>query len=401
VTADPSPVDPGHRGARRLRQAWEDYCEVIRTTGDELLRQTPPDDELDAAEGLRYLSRLVRSALEQAFEVTSGEGPQVEPMYAARTSIAQRNPDQIYLRAKLDARHDYRLRGWRGSGGALSFVTRASGFGGGEEAMTGFLDGAELAVGGDGTFEVFISQEHREGNWLPVAPGSDLLMVRELFADPEEALPSTLVIERVDGKDQEGLLSIDAAVGALTQAAVMPRAILERFGDWTQRCAAEANRFWTMDELLGAGEILRVGGSPSIDYYLGYWALEPDQALLVEVPPGRAEPWSFQLLNYWQENLNLPYSSSHLNRATARAGEDGGIHLVVAPRNPGVANWIDTARHDHGVMLFRWFGPVVERPLPQAWLVGLDEVPTEPDGAERAATRRNQVAPGYLARRIG
>ena len=35
-------------------------------------------------------------------------------------------------------------------------------------------------------------------------------------------------------------------------------------------------------------------------------------------------------------------------------GEDGSIQLVVARRDPGVPNWIETAGHDHGTMAVRW-----------------------------------------------
>jgi hypothetical protein len=104
-------------------------------------------------------------------------------------------------------------------------------------------------------------------------------------------------------------------------------------------------------------------------------------------------------MNHWQENLNLPRSGSNLNAATARSNDDASVRLVVAAHNPGVTNWNDTAGHAHGVMLFRWFGTEVDRALPATRVVKLEEV--EPDGTRAGDRRHRQVAPGYLAPRIG
>ena len=391
VSAGPGPIDSA-------RRAWEDFCSSLARAGDEMLRQCPSGDELDCAEGFRYLSRLTRAAFEQAFEAAGPDAPRIEPMYALRTSIAQRNPDQVYLRAALSGRHDYRLSGRRGSGGSLSFVTRSSGEGGTGEGLTGFLDHSELDCAPDGTFEVTVSVRRHPGNWLAMSPSSDLLMVRELFDDPRTAEPSVLEIESIDGAAEEPALDLEAVIGGLARAGGMINGILSRFGGWTIRCAEQPNRLWPKDELLGTGEIVRVGGSPGIDYCLGYWELEPDEALVVEVPPSPGDHWSFQLMNHWQENLNLPLSGSHLNAATARAREDGSVSVVVTGRNPGLANWIDTAGHRHGVMLFRWFGAAVDRPPPATRLAKIAEI--EGDGVTDD-DRHRTVAPGYRAERIG
>jgi hypothetical protein len=34
--------------------------------------------------------------------------------------------------------------------------------------------------------------------------------------------------------------------------------------------------------------------------------------------------------------------------------DDGSFRLVVAHEDPGVANWMDTAGHEHGTMCVRW-----------------------------------------------
>jgi len=63
--------------------------------------------------------------------------------------------------------------------------------------------------------------------------------------------------------------------------------------------------------------------------------------------------WNFQLGNIWAECLDKRRRIS-LNNATAAYEPDGSVRIVVAHRNPGHPNWIDTTGHDHGIMGMRW-----------------------------------------------
>jgi hypothetical protein len=43
-----------------------------------------------------------------------------------------------------------------------------------------------------------------------------------------------------------------------------------------------------------------------------------------------------------------------LNGTQAQADPDGKIRIVVADRNPGVTNWVETLGHAKGYLQFRW-----------------------------------------------
>ena len=49
-------------------RTWDRYCDAIKLAGGQLLRAEAPKDALNQAEGLRYLSRLVRLGLEMYVE---------------------------------------------------------------------------------------------------------------------------------------------------------------------------------------------------------------------------------------------------------------------------------------------------------------------------------------------
>ena len=114
------------------------------------------------------------------------------------------------------------------------------------------------------------------------------------------------------------------------------------------------------------------GGDPNIAYYHSHWRLEPDQALIIEVMPPKCQHWNFQLNNYWMESLDYRYFTIHKNKHTTQLLPDGTARLVVAHRDPGVPNFIDTVGHTSGTMLFRWVG-ATEHPVPQTRVVSFEE----------------------------
>ena len=97
-----------------------------------------------------------------------------------------------------------------------------------------------------------------------------------------------------------------------------------------------------------------IGGDPNIFYLWAYWTLKPDEALVIETTVPECEYWNCQNNNYWDESLDYRYFTIHLNKHTARTAPDGSVRIVVAHRDPGAPNWIDTVGHESGTMCFRW-----------------------------------------------
>ena len=78
--------------------------------------------------------------------------------------------------------------------------------------------------------------------------------------------------------------------------------------------------------------------------------------LLIEVVPPECRTWNFQLSNYWMESLDYRYHRIHINKHLAHYADDGAVQIVVAHTDPGprYPNWLTTAGHVHGAMLFRY-----------------------------------------------
>jgi hypothetical protein len=55
------------------------------------------------------------------------------------------------------------------------------------------------------------------------------------------------------------------------------------------------------------------------------------------------------------ESLDYRYFPVSINKNSAKADSDGSVRIIVAKRNPGVLNWIDTCDHNEGTMCLRWY----------------------------------------------
>ena len=150
-------MSPDEIKARVLSgRTWETFCDRLKEAGQVILRPEAPAAEIDRAEGWRYLSRLTRIALEMMLEHADADFPRFYSASHATAKIGADNPDNIYFNATIAGDREYRLRGVRGTVPVLSFGTKANRYATeGTMVSTGELDGSELSVDSDGTFEVW------------------------------------------------------------------------------------------------------------------------------------------------------------------------------------------------------------------------------------------------------
>jgi hypothetical protein len=106
---------------------------------------------------------------------------------------------------------------------------------------------------------------------------------------------------------------------------------------------------------------------------IGRWALDADEALILEVEPPEGVYWSYSLGNPWWETINYGRHQSSLNAAQAAVDSDGLVRVVLSARDPGVANWLDTAGHSNGAMILRCVRTETA-PTPTARVVKFDDI---------------------------
>jgi hypothetical protein len=332
---------------------WSQFCDILKQAGDQILRPEAPVDEFNRAEGFRYLTRLLRIALDMYVESGDVRFPTFYRPSHETAKIGADNPDNYYQRAQIDGRYDYRIRGKRGTVHYLGFGTQAGGYSeNGRNESTGFIDSRQLHIGDDGSFEIILSSEPKPGNWLPMTPASNTVIVRQTFLNRDSEQIADITIERIGAEhERPAPLVPEEFTQKLLGCAAFVEGTARVFANWTQSFLAQPNQLPPADQ-----EYCRaLGGDPNIFYYHAYWKLAIDEALVIDIAHiPECETWNFQLDNYWMESLDYRYHRIHFNKHTARANSNGSVTLIVAARDPGALNYIETADHLEGTMCFRW-----------------------------------------------
>jgi hypothetical protein len=423
-----------------------------------------PAGDRSLAEGYRYLMGFVHNAIERSL-FADPDFPFVRNVLHWMNKGTIDNPDATYFAAPIDGRRCYRLRGraashahWRGGprapSGALApqyFIVELShgvlaGDSGslaelrpGVKAQTGRLDSSALELDEDGRFEILLAPERppgHDGNFVPTLrrtsrpppdePGGSLdryaewVSGRQLFHDWEREEPIPLTIERMDADGEHPPpASSDRIASELRHLGALARGqmhfwnefntmLLETYG----KRRGEGEPFMPRNAFNAPNAASReTGGGQSTNLYAGgVFELEPDEALIVECRvPVEPQYSGFGTANLWGESLDFAHHQCSLNGFQTEVDDDGVVRWVIAHRDPGVPNWIDTTGLREGYMSPRW--TYSETPPADRWptigtkRVAFDEIRSHlPAGtrevspeerAERIRVRREHVQRRY------
>ena len=402
--------------ARNLRAGFDAMIEQLQAARDAI--DTPelhpvPADERNLAEGYRYLVGFLLGSIERA--LNDPLHPRfmraIQPMNRATID----NADAVYLYTEIDGNHSYRIRGraldsrhWRGEKPvqgrrAPQYVIfeLASGYSGdsgslaelvpGTRINTATLDCHALEVDADGSFEILVAPERppgHTGNFLlsrQERRGKEYvgryLTCRELFHDWANEDLLDLEILRLGCEktprppiDEAGALAMLETVGALTNNQmrfwnVFYSELLETYGKTKLGLSNEGEPPFMPENGMNPPNALGIatGGGQSTNIYSGgVYRLGVDEALVIESEvPIEPSFLGFHLSNLWGESLDFESYQANLNPALMEMTEDGVYRWVVAHRDPGVPNWLDTSGLGEGFLTVRY--TYAKQPPPEQW----------------------------------
>ena len=349
-------VTPASLAEQRLLsgQSWEEFCDTLKAAGAALSFPGTPQDAFNQAEGYRYLTRLTRAGLMAFLEHADPRAPVLHRVVHETVKMGADNPDNYYQTACISGELEYRITGQRNSVKYLGFGTQIGHYGqGGGMPPSGYLEASELEIDRDGRFEIIVSCRPHAKNWLPMQPDSGNLIVRQTFLDRARETPAELHIECI-GSQQDpahpNRLTPEQVDRGLKSTSTLVAGASLLFAKWARDFQRHSNQLPMFDPATSNA----AGGDPNIIYYHSHWALAPDQVLVIEVTPPVCEHWNFQLNNYWMESLDYAHYRIHTNKHLAEYEADGSVRIIVAHRDPGLPNWINTTGHESGTMCFRW-----------------------------------------------
>jgi len=363
-----------------LPAAWGHLQERL-AAAEQLVRAAPVNrNPQDYAAGMRHLLVLLAVGIDEALRVDPN--PVLAVNRAKMDDIVTWGlecPDCVYLNAQMRAGETYRVFGNRGTARYVGLQT-----------MDGIVATAnclvdELELDEEGNFEVILSADQHKGNWLPLTGDHPVLTVRNFLYDWDSETPAALQIERVGAEVDR----MDGAVASEISVARQLYALGEFVHDNLKffldfGAMAPANGF------IPPADMSSMGAAAENRPVIGRFELEPEQALVLEFEPPNGVYWGVSLGNPWLETINYGRHQSSLNGYQALPDGDGRVRFVLSARDPGVANWLDTAGYSNGAMLLRCVR-TDSAPVPDARVVAVDEVaaalpadttPTTP--AERA-----------------
>ncbi|MBK6286074.1 MAG: hypothetical protein IPJ33_12730 [Gammaproteobacteria bacterium] len=398
-------------GAAELRAAWDDLIarlQEARNAIDDPALYPPPPSERVLAEGYRYVLGFLYGSIQRVL------GPSVEhPLFQRAIQPLNRstidNADAVYLCAPIDGNYSYRIRAraadtrhWRGEArvpglqAAPQYVIfeAPSGYAGdsgsiremapGSRTNCGTLDSSAIQVQPDGSFEILLAPERpagytgnfiatratrsrtqKDGSTVTRDYVSRFVVLREIFYDWENERLLDLDISRLDrhGEHPAALDTSNAVrqireIGYLTRNQVhfwneFYAVAMEVYGDMNGdgKCFIPRNGFNAPN---AAG--LATGGGMSTNIYCGgIYELADDEAMIVELrQPVEPDYIGFHLANMWGESPDFANHQCSLNAFQADRDADGVFRYVIAHRDPGIANWVDTTLLPEGYMSVRW-----------------------------------------------
>ena len=346
-----------------LPAAWSYLLRQLESAAQLVGSDPASRNRVDLAAGMRHLLVLLAAGIDEALRFDPD--PILSVQRASTNDVVtwgMECPDCLYTRATLHGDESYRLFGNRGTARYVGLQT----MNGIASTANALVD--ELEADGDGNFEVVLSAEEHDGNWMRVEGDHPTLTVRHFFYDWDTEVPSSLRIERIGDRAQRKVPTIDPDHVVSRQLAALGDFVHDNLEFFLQfGAAAPPNGF------LAPIDRSAMGAAAENKPVIGRWELGSDEALILEVEPPQGVYWSYSLGNPWWETIHYGRHQSSLNAHQAVVDSDGLVRVVLCGRDPGVANWLDTAGFSNGAMILRCVRTTTA-PTPSARVVSFDAI---------------------------
>ena len=339
----------------RSGELWRELLETLSALESLVTDEAVPGSAQDRAEGWRYLLRFLGSGIRVTIPAGDPDYPEFTRMIENGMSWGLDNPDCNYSWARLRGDASYRISGHRGSACHLEFQVNTGHFGDGNVGgwrTVSSLHGRELESDQDGRFEIILSPERCEGNWMALDSEASFLLLRQYMNDWEKERPAEIFIERIGADYPQPVLTPEKIEARVDELVTWLSAGARSWETMSKLILATAPNEVTMTEPLSGNAGLRGQA-----YGLGHYECAPGEAVLVEFTPPPCLMWSVALSGWFWESMEFGGRQTSLNGSQAVLDADGVFRGVIAHEDPGVQNWIDPEQHERGTIGIRFLFP--------------------------------------------
>jgi hypothetical protein len=271
------------------------------------------------------------------------------------SKVLMPNVDNVFRIFPVDNLHHYRLTahpaGPTPIQESLQLLPRLPGEDGWSKVIQEVVDD-DIHTEADGSFTLTIGPEPTTGqaNHITTTQDAHFILIRDTIQDWSRETPYRMELTRLDGPASTA--TADDATLAREAADVIrqitPRILQAKGGGF-----ANSPGFYQGPANSLTSPRIREGGRWGLSSS-GHFQLADDEVLVLTLDPIGAKYLAVQLASGWLSSLDYLHHTASLNLSQSTPNPDGTVTLVVAPKDPGVANWLDTTGLHEGTLFVRW-----------------------------------------------
>ncbi|GAY17787.1 hypothetical protein [Mycobacterium sp. shizuoka-1] len=325
-----------------LRTTWRAFNDL----NTELLELALAEGGLDEGSAATLLSRLVGHIQYSGLLLNSDPArPTLINTQYSPWNWGHSNPDTLYLSARIDDTHDYRVSGTLGSVSQTTFGVYT---GKGDQGVAVKVLADELEIGEDGTFEIFFGRERRGTNWFDLPRGADSFCAYQTYGDWERERKGVIRIECLDDVAPAEPESMGAAVAAFDAHLAASR---ELFTMWVKDIPARV--FGALPKNVAIPPMQPPSAMAGAWFVPIAWELAPGQALVIDYQIPDDSPYvGICLTDRWSAMVDIETRQTSLNLGQSETS-DGRVRILLSTTDFGVPNWLDARGYRGGVVTWR------------------------------------------------
>lgn len=336
--------------------------------------------EADVVSAHRTLLHVLEGGLVTFFESDPAH-PHFRRIVTPTRKLTGDNADAIYHDAPVSPERRYLLRGRVDGAIYVSFTVECDTEDGSMARRTGgVLNDTGFDVDAEGRFEIRVGGPEQPRNWLGLGPGASRITTRHYYeeAHPAAADPArnaALRLEPLDPEPPPPVPDDEAVARGIRRVAQFVRS--RTLGQPPMAQAKEQPPFVSLvpnrfPPPVTPGEF----GLAAFDaaYSMAPFVLGAEEALVVTGRWPVCRCANVSLWNRHLQTLDYVHRPVSRNRAQTRLEPDGSFRMVLAHRDPGHPNWIDTEGRPFGLVFWRFMLPEGAIETPQATVVPWSQV---------------------------
>lgn len=320
-----------------------------------------PEWKLRTPEDFAEARRVLLHALMHGLEAWLEADP-ARPFFTAfinqHKKLLGDNPDARYFSAVIDDQHSYRIRG-NVAGATYTSFTIELGSGTDGDGIGSTLNDDQFETDADGNFEIIISKNKQPGNWMALAKGASSVTSRHYYESKVSVNNNRLhhipldieCLEDIPPRSAPTDAQIAAGIDRVTEF-VKGNVVTMTDANSPSWVSRKPNQF-VPPKKDDSHESITYAARDNV-YAMAPFVLGPDQALVIRGRFPKCRFASLVLFNRFLQTFNYEERVVSLNRAQTVLDDDGNFEMILAHRDPGKPNWLETEGRPYGIMFWRF-----------------------------------------------